>query len=152
MPSTGRCGAMLDQEVFYYQGTDFIAWAEERLAAEMGDFLGCEQVETRPISGQMANMTLFSALCAWRNRAYFKVEPERISPGHHQPYRQRRASLGPAHGGAQGLYPQRPHYRALRGGELPGDARQSPTASTLPKWPIFWTSTSQSSSSSAKAW
>jgi aminomethyltransferase len=71
--------AMLDQEVFYYQGTDFISWAEQRLAAEMAEFLGCEQVETRPVSGQMANMTLFSALCAWRNRAYFKMEPERIS-------------------------------------------------------------------------
>ena len=71
--------ALLDQEVFYYQGTDFIAWVEERLAAEMAAFLGCTQVETRPTSGQMANMTLFSALCAWRNRAYFKTEPQRIS-------------------------------------------------------------------------
>ena len=70
--------AMLDQEVFYYQGTDFISWVEERLAAEMAGFLGCDQVETRPISGQMANMTLFSALCAWKNRAYFKTEPRRI--------------------------------------------------------------------------
>ena len=70
--------AMLDQEVFYYQGTDFIAWVEERLAVELADFLGCDQVETRPLSGQMANMTLFSALCAWKNRAYFKTEPQRI--------------------------------------------------------------------------
>jgi len=29
--------AAFDQEVFYYQGTDFIAWVEDRLAAEMTD-------------------------------------------------------------------------------------------------------------------
>jgi aminomethyltransferase len=133
--------AMRDQEVFYYQGTDFIAWVEERLAAEMAEFLGCEQVETRPTSGQMANMTLFSALCAWRNRAYFKTEPERISlaitnhignGGH--------LSAQPM-GALAGLHPQRPHHRALRGGQLPGACLKIPTASILWKWARSWTST-----------
>ena len=33
--------AAFEQEVFYYQGTDFIAWVEEELAKEMAAFLGC---------------------------------------------------------------------------------------------------------------
>ena len=71
--------AAFDQEVYYYQGTDFIAWAEERLAAEMAAFLGCDLVEARPISGQMANMTVFSALVSWKNRTDLKSEPRRVS-------------------------------------------------------------------------
>lgn len=70
--------AVFDREVYYYQGTEFIAWVEERLAAELAQYLGCDQVETRPISGQMANMTVFSALCAWKDRAYYKTRPARI--------------------------------------------------------------------------
>ncbi len=71
--------AAFDEEVYYYQGTDFIAWVEERLIEEMARFLGCSLVEARPISGQMANMTVFSALVAWKNRTDLKVEPRRIS-------------------------------------------------------------------------
>ena len=67
------------EEVYYYQGTDFIAWVEERLRAEMAEFLGCSLVEARPISGQMANMTVFSALVSWMNRTDLKTEPRRIS-------------------------------------------------------------------------
>ncbi len=71
--------AIFDQEVFYYQGTEFISWVEERLAAEMAAFLGCDLIEARAVSGQMANMTVFSALVSWKNRANLKVEPARIT-------------------------------------------------------------------------
>lgn len=67
------------QEVYYYQGCEFICWVEDRLAAEMAEFLGCDLVEVRPVSGQMANMTLFSALVAWKNRTNTKTEPARLS-------------------------------------------------------------------------
>lgn len=70
--------AAFEQEVFYYQGTDFIAWVEDRLAAEMAAFLDCPLVETRLISGLTANATVFSALVDWRNRANRRREPERI--------------------------------------------------------------------------
>ncbi len=70
--------AAFEQEVFYYQGTDFIAWAEERLMAEMAEFLGCTQVETRVISGQMANMTVFSAMVDFLNRTDRRAEPRRL--------------------------------------------------------------------------
>lgn len=67
------------REVYYYQGTDFIAWVEDRLAAELAAYLGCPQVEVRPISGQMANMTVFSSMVSWKNRSNLKVEPARIT-------------------------------------------------------------------------
>ncbi|WP_459914699.1 glycine cleavage system aminomethyltransferase GcvT [Desulfocicer niacini] len=70
--------AAYDQEVFYYQGCDFIAWVEEALTREMARFLGCPLVECRSVSGQMANMTVFSAMVQWRNRGNLKKEPGRI--------------------------------------------------------------------------
>jgi len=70
--------AALGQEVYYYQGTDFIAWVEERLLAEMRAFLGCPLIEARPISGQMANLTVLSALVDYRNLVDRRREPERI--------------------------------------------------------------------------
>lgn len=70
--------AFFDQEIFYYQGIDFIAWVEERLAIEMADFIGCPLVEARAVSGQMANMTVFSAFVDYKNRGDRRREPERI--------------------------------------------------------------------------
>ncbi len=70
--------AFLDHEVFYYQGTDFIAWVEDRLVAEMAQFMGCPLVEARAVSGQMANMTVFSAMVDWKNRLDRHSESDRI--------------------------------------------------------------------------
>jgi aminomethyltransferase len=73
-----RIKAFDEAEVFYYQGTDFIAEVEELLEEEMRRFLGCSCVETRLISGQMANMALFSAMLDYINRADRKSEQRRI--------------------------------------------------------------------------
>ena len=70
--------ALSDAEVFYYQGTDFIEAVEEALAEQLRLFLGCRQVETRPISGQMANMVVFSAMVDFLNRGDRKIEQRRI--------------------------------------------------------------------------
>ena len=70
--------AAFEQDVFYYQGTDFIAWVEHRLAAEMAEFLGCPLIEARTISGQMANATVFSAMVDYRNRIDRRRERQRI--------------------------------------------------------------------------
>jgi aminomethyltransferase len=70
--------AFEEAEVFYYQGTDFIAEVEELLVAELCQFLGCSVVETRPISGQMANTAVFSAMVDYINRADRKSEQRRI--------------------------------------------------------------------------
>ena len=73
-----RIVALKDTEVFYYQGTDFIAEVENLLQLELCRFLGCSRVETRLISGQMANTAVFSALMDYLNRTDRKIEPRRI--------------------------------------------------------------------------
>ena len=70
--------AYYDADVFYYQGCDFIDDVETRLMGEMKRFLGCAAVETRVISGQMANTAVYSAMLDYLNRADRKREPRRM--------------------------------------------------------------------------
>ena len=70
--------AFYEADVFYYQGTAFIYEVERLLEQEMRVFLGCPEVETRLISGQMANMAVYSAVVDYINRADRKAEPRRI--------------------------------------------------------------------------
>ncbi|MGA2731199.1 MAG: glycine cleavage system protein T [Syntrophobacteraceae bacterium] len=70
--------AFYDSEIFYYQGTDFIAEVEWLLEREFRKFLGCAEVDTRVISGQMANAAVFSAMVDYINRADRRSEPRRI--------------------------------------------------------------------------
>ncbi len=70
--------AFKEANVFYYQGTEFIAEVEYLLTCEFQRFLECSEVETRVISGQMANMAVFSALVDYVNRADRKNEQRRI--------------------------------------------------------------------------
>jgi aminomethyltransferase len=70
--------AFLEAEVFYYQGTDFIAEVEQLLECEFQKFLNCSLAETRVVSGQMANMAVFSAMVDFLNRADRKSEQRRI--------------------------------------------------------------------------
>jgi aminomethyltransferase len=73
-----RSKAFYDADIFYYQGTEFIGQVERMLEQEMQKFLGCENVEIRLISGQMANTAVFSAVVDYINRADRKAEPRRI--------------------------------------------------------------------------
>jgi len=68
-----------EAEVYYYQGTSFIEEVEDRLQKEMTRYLGCSMVETRVISGQMANAAVYSALVDYLNRFDRKSEPRRLS-------------------------------------------------------------------------
>ena len=70
--------AFYDVDIFYYQGTEFIGEVELLLEEEMRKFLGCNEVETRLVSGQMANTAVFSAMLDYINRADRKREPRRI--------------------------------------------------------------------------
>ncbi len=67
-----------EADIFYYQGTGFIDEVEQALEREMRRFLGAAEVETRVVSGQMANAALFSALVDYRNRWNRKGEPQRL--------------------------------------------------------------------------
>jgi aminomethyltransferase len=73
-----RIKALEEADVFYYQGTDFISEVETLLVEELKQFLGCREVETRLISGQMANAAVFSALVDYINRTDRKREQRRI--------------------------------------------------------------------------
>lgn len=55
-------GALKGDQIYYYQGTEFIYEVEERLKAEMKAYFGCHDVETRVISGQMANEVVFKSM------------------------------------------------------------------------------------------
>jgi len=55
-------------DVRYYKGTSFIMDKEEQLQAALRSFFQCSQVETRVISGQMANDTVYDALKQFKNR------------------------------------------------------------------------------------
>jgi aminomethyltransferase len=70
--------AFREAEVFYYQGTDFIAEVENLLAAELRVYLECGLVEARTISGQMANTAVFSGLVDHLNRVDRKREQGRL--------------------------------------------------------------------------
>lgn len=70
--------AFYDADIFYYQGTSFIEEIESLLEMEMRKYLGCEEVETRLVSGQMANSAVFSAMLDYLNRADRRAEPRRI--------------------------------------------------------------------------
>ena len=67
-----------DADVFYYQGTAFIDEVEQLLVEEMKAFMGCAEVETRCVSGQMSNTCVFSALMDWKNRLNRKQDPKRL--------------------------------------------------------------------------
>ncbi len=67
-----------DYEVFYYQGTKFIDEVEHLLVVELKKYFNCSEVETRVISGQMANTAVFSALMDFKNRVNRKKEASRL--------------------------------------------------------------------------
>lgn len=70
--------AFYDTDIFFYQGTEFIGEVERLLEEEMRKYLGCEAVEMRLISGQMANTAVFSAMLDYINRTDRRREPRRI--------------------------------------------------------------------------
>ena len=67
-----------DKDIFYYQGTGFIDETEQLLIDEMRKYFGCTEVETRVISGQMANTAVFSSLMDWKNRLNRRTDPKRL--------------------------------------------------------------------------
>jgi glycine/serine hydroxymethyltransferase len=60
--SLAGTGALKGDQVYYYQGADFIYQMEQRLKSEFAAFIGGSEVETRPLSGQMANEIVFKGL------------------------------------------------------------------------------------------
>jgi len=69
--------AMKGDEIYFYQGTDFIREVEMEAQRELSQFFGCENVELRPISGQMANEVVFKAMVRFINRDRSDGQPMR---------------------------------------------------------------------------
>jgi glycine/serine hydroxymethyltransferase len=59
---------MKGEEVYFYQGTDFIRDVEIEAQKEMAAYFGCNDIELRPVSGQMANEVVFKGLVKFINR------------------------------------------------------------------------------------
>jgi glycine/serine hydroxymethyltransferase len=68
---------MKGEEVYFYQGTDFIRDVEVEARRELGAYFGCSDVELRPISGQMANEVVFKGMVKFLNRGRSEGQPAR---------------------------------------------------------------------------
>jgi len=68
---------MKGEEIYFYQGTDFIKEVEIEARRELAQFFGCSEVELRPISGQMANEVVFKGLVRFLNRNRPQGQPFR---------------------------------------------------------------------------
>ncbi|MEN8200344.1 MAG: glycine cleavage system aminomethyltransferase GcvT [Thermodesulfobacteriota bacterium] len=70
--------AFSSEDVFYYQGTEFIEEVEVLLNKELQSYFSCQNIESRVVSGQMANSACFSGLVDFLNRTDRKNEQRRI--------------------------------------------------------------------------
>lgn len=68
---------MKGEEVYFYQGIDFIREVEEEARRELKQFFGCTEVELRTISGQMANEVVFKGMVRFLNRKRPEGQPMR---------------------------------------------------------------------------
>jgi glycine/serine hydroxymethyltransferase len=65
------------QEIYYYQGTDFIREVEEETRREICAFFGAKEAELRPVSGQMSNEVVFKSVLKYLS-AGDKAGPRRM--------------------------------------------------------------------------
>jgi glycine/serine hydroxymethyltransferase len=68
---------MKGEEIYFYQGIDFIKAVEEDVCSELSHFFGSSEVEVRTISGQMANEVVFKAMVRYLNRERAEGQPMR---------------------------------------------------------------------------
>jgi glycine/serine hydroxymethyltransferase len=68
---------MKGEEVYFYQGIDFIRDVETEARRELSRYFGCRDVELRPVSGQMANEVVFKGMVKFLNRGRAEGQPSR---------------------------------------------------------------------------
>jgi glycine/serine hydroxymethyltransferase len=68
---------MKGEEIYFYQGTDFIRDVEEEARNELRAYFGCTEVELRTISGQMASEVVFKGMGRFLNRNRPEGQPMR---------------------------------------------------------------------------
>jgi glycine/serine hydroxymethyltransferase len=69
--------SMKGEEVYFYQGIDFIRDVEVEAQRELCRFFDCSEVELRPVSGQMANEVVFKGMVKFVNRGRAEGQPSR---------------------------------------------------------------------------
>ena len=69
--------AMKGEEVYFYQGIDFIRDVEIEAQRELAKYFDCTNVELRPVSGQMANEVVFKGMVKFLNRGKAEGQPSR---------------------------------------------------------------------------
>ena len=94
------------------------------------EYLGCAEVETRVVSGQMANMAVFSALVDYLNRADRKAEPRRIGMVMNNHIGKGGHLSAQPMGALRDFVARDPRTDAPGGRQLPGAATTTPTRST----------------------
>jgi glycine/serine hydroxymethyltransferase len=60
--------SMKGEEIYFYQGIDFIRDVELEAQRELCKYFDCSDVELRPVSGQMANEIVFKGMVKFINR------------------------------------------------------------------------------------
>lgn len=68
---------MKGEEIYFYQGIDFIRDVEEEARREFQRYFDCTEVELRTISGQMANEVVFKGMVRFLNRDRPQGQPMR---------------------------------------------------------------------------
>ena len=68
---------MKGNEVYFYQGIDFIRDVEAEAQQELRRYFDCSEVELRTISGQMANEVVFKGMVKFINRGQPEGQPTR---------------------------------------------------------------------------
>lgn len=68
---------MKGDEIYFYQGIDFIRDVEDEARDELRKYFGCSEVELRTISGQMANEVVFKGMVKFINRDRPEGQPTR---------------------------------------------------------------------------
>ena len=65
---------MKGEEIYFYQGIDFIKEIEIELNKELATYFNCSRIESRPLSGQMANEIVFKAMLKFINKNRMECE------------------------------------------------------------------------------
>jgi glycine/serine hydroxymethyltransferase len=66
---------MKGEEIYFYQGINFIKDIESELNKELATYFNCPNIESRPLSGQMANEIIFKAMLKYLNKNRKEGEP-----------------------------------------------------------------------------
>ena len=120
MPNTASSRPLRIRRSFTIRGRGLIEEVEALLMEELRTFLGCSEVETRVISGQMANMAVFSGLMDYLNRNVPKERSPQNPEGDEPPSQQGRTSQRPTHGRLEEtLSPSIPSWRGRAAIEFP---------------------------------